>query len=812
MCFFGKFKRVVSFLTLIAFLLTNISYASPAKLRVPMSVPKDIERIAGALETNGGKTVVKDVENILQSESFIDGVNVKLPAGVRYEGKVDRVITIADYSGTMAPKLAPLKGKYLDAVLGNIEASDLYVVSTGEAFGDIWENFAKQVMPRLSSEDRKKVNVLYNSGDGAFGITLNGQRENYWMPEILSHKERKDCTVASIEAFWDNLKKWKDALGLSEDLIDRKKKETVSYFRKSVTKTKKWKEASPLLGKDDVSKYHITPEELGLGDIYVTDSGNGLIFEFVYASDKLKEVLGGDIFPLTSLMKQQVDKSLTAEKIKYVVAGPSFLDMTQAQKAGGVMRLLALPQIKEKIDKGRTAIFILGDSTNDSHLDLKDEDFRSVGIEEPVVIPIFVGENEKVAEKFGSKVIITIAKNQDGGAFALNVASQAVDKDLSEVIAAKQIPSEHSVPLQPLENVTVFADDLSGTLVGYSISREGYRIAEEPSQGLVDFYRERFRVVCCQVIVTGDRVDDVIMDWERHFDANLRLNIFALSLSGTRCYRFSSQTERPRLVFKMEDFFTQKQKTNWKRFRGKWIEAINQAAAIYLGSYMKAFEFKGYDKQIKYLYRYGYVDDRGSMASIVLRKVNVISGYMDLDEHELTANIDDIKTISKEDAQEINRKIKELGIQEIPLVKEGDNHRGTIMKFLNAVFNGTEFAEFGFVPSLLPVKDFAIDITPIQWDKGIGLVKLKESGELNKVIGHDVDWDKEVEMHGDGFGVNPDGTPASNDEYMHIALPNTPFVKVKNPQDLLNNYYERMTGGNKLKTDLEAVSQAREAI
>ena len=70
----------------------------------------------------------------------------------------------------------------------------------------------------------------------------------------------------------------------------------------------------------------------------------------------------------------------------------------------------------------------------------------------------------------------------------------------------------------------------------------------------------------------------------------------------------------------------------------------------------------------------------------------------------------------------------------------------------------------------MPVRDRVVDSTPIPWEKGTGLIELKHRGIIEEMLGQSIDWDNEVEIHGDNF--------TGNDRRMAEVLPRTTALSV----------------------------------
>lgn len=424
------FVKIVSCVILVSFVLSAIVLPSYADITGSANLRKSSARKDGG----AGEilTVLYEKKNML---ALFDGKDIELPKDRIFSGKVDHVITISDYVRTLVPGLTYLEGESLDAFIENLRSNKLFVVCTGDNLQDMKINLLEPVMNKLKKEELgllEKLIVLYNSGNAALGLTSDKQVKHYWQADILSVQERILYSGLLIVSFWEQVKKWKNNFNLSEQEIYAISQELLEKFRETTRSDAEWKKAS----SEQAFRFHLIPQDKlnDFGDIYITDSGSGIVLEFNDASKKLIDALGTDILPLTTLIAEQVGKTKGGQ-IKYINPGPSFVDVTQSQKKDAVLRLFNMPEIKEKIPGGKAGIFLLGDSNNDTHLNLQDEDFERLNIS-GLTIPVFVGKNKEVAGKFVRRPVITAAKEAAGGLLMLKVIPHVAGNDLSGIFVA----------------------------------------------------------------------------------------------------------------------------------------------------------------------------------------------------------------------------------------------------------------------------------------------------------------------------------------------------------------------------------------
>jgi len=366
---------------------------------------------------------------------LVDGQNVTLPAGVQYKGEISHVIVVADYSKTLSPGLIGLEGEYHDAfeaALGNI---DDMIVCSGNSLDKMRGGFISTLVSKMQAAKKAllaKISLLYDTSDGALGLTDEGKEKSHWTPEPCSHDERERLTEGQIEVFWDIMADKAKTLGIDRQRALLKKEELLQRFR-SDRETEEWKTASP----DKTYYLHLTDDEFDwMGDIYIYDTGGMLCLEFDNASENFTEKMGGELTPLMRAIADPVRDSYlrSDDSIKYITPGPTFVDLTKATKNSGTLRYLGRKEVRKKYaGKGKVAVFLLGDSENDDHLNLTTEDFAKLGID-AVVIPAFVGKDKQSAAKFTNNAITTVPKLADGGALMLRAASQVRGRNLSEVI------------------------------------------------------------------------------------------------------------------------------------------------------------------------------------------------------------------------------------------------------------------------------------------------------------------------------------------------------------------------------------------
>jgi hypothetical protein len=267
--------------------------------------------------------------------------------------------------------------------------------------------------------------------------------------------------VELINAFWDQIENVKDKFGLDSATIETNRVESLNQFKTVAIETDGWIKAS----QDDPHEFHLTPAELGLGDIYVYDVGNMLCLELNDASEFL-EVLGGNAISVTRLIAETVGAKLLphADTIKFVMPGPSFVDVTKARKDTASLRLLSRQDIQETIGGGRIAVLLLGDAPNDDHLNLTEQDFAKLDME-VVAIPIYVGTDEAAVEDFNTRPITTTPTEADGGVLAQRAASQMPGRDLSEVIVAEKATDEQGIapegPKELIRDLLEFGIDVT---------------------------------------------------------------------------------------------------------------------------------------------------------------------------------------------------------------------------------------------------------------------------------------------------------------------------------------------------------------
>lgn len=373
---------------------------------------------------------------------LIDGRNVLLPRGSKYEGRPDGAIIITDYSKTLAAGLVPLEGEALEAFVDNLRASDLFVVATGDTLEDMQRCVLGPVKARLKDSYKKLLDrlvVLYDSSGGA----VDGNGKSYWKPKRYNPEERADITKALAMSFWGVLEKNIDRLGLDREAVMRSRGST-EQVQRAISGNSDWENATP--GKP--YRYDIVPPELKpqLGDIYITDTGSLICLEFINANPQFMSALGGDALSFTSHIAADVRADIRFEDMRYITAGPTYVDISMTDKKEGVLRLLGFNRIKKRLAaKGRIAAILIGDSSNDTHLDLVDEDFARLGIN-AMAIGIFVGKDEKMAEEFKSHPLTTIPKNADGGILALMAVARLSGRDLSNVIVGKAVPGGSTAP------------------------------------------------------------------------------------------------------------------------------------------------------------------------------------------------------------------------------------------------------------------------------------------------------------------------------------------------------------------------------
>ncbi|MEK7399683.1 MAG: hypothetical protein AAB116_22295, partial [Candidatus Poribacteria bacterium] len=308
------------------------------------------------------------------------------------------------------------------------------------------------------------------------------------------------------------------------------------------------------------------------------------------------------------------------------------------------------------------------------------------------------------------------------------------------------------VQLQPLVKVKVFIDDLSRTLVNFAgdVSNVRTRTALVPS-GLIEFYNKKLKEGGVQIIVTGDSFKNVIDWWINKLDPEVRSRIVVLSLSSIECRIFNLSSQEWEIVFEPKDFFNDAQRESWEVFRAAWVRIMLDAADIFLGESIS--ERQGGEQ---YRYRSGTLNDRG---------------------YELTPIIlEENRLISDDEVGAINKNLAVYGIS----VVKGENRRDAMMKYLEIRFNGADFEDFrnmGFNPSMIPVRDVVIDCLAIPWNKGRGLREVMTRRLVEQILGNELDWEIEAEMHADQFSAN-DGDTAK-------ALPNTPALSVGNEDPAL---------------------------
>lgn len=312
--------------------------------------------------------------------------------------------------------------------------------------------------------------------------------------------------------------------------------------------------------------------------------------------------------------------------------------------------------------------------------------------------------------------------------------------------------------LHPLENVKIFVDDLTDTLMYFeegNVTKKGTPVI--PAE-LILFYKDHFKKGGIQVIVTGDRLKDAMIYWTDNFSKDERGRIFVLSLSSMECYGFDDESEEPFLIFNPTDFFNDRQKKNWDFFRKEWKKIFMETAGIYLG------ELREYDiDDDAYYFEKGRLDDRYFQISMFA------GGHSEIGKEH--------NTISQKEAEDINRKTQGLAIAK---AKEGDLRQERMIDYLKARFEAARLSDLGFNPTLKPVRNKIIDSCPVTWNKGTGLLRFKEMGLSEKLLESPIDWAEGVEIHGDGFAT-------SNDRDMAEVFPDTYALSV-GPEDEVSKF------------------------
>ncbi|MFA4842470.1 MAG: hypothetical protein WC658_01375, partial [Candidatus Omnitrophota bacterium] len=306
--------------------------------------------------------------------------------------------------------------------------------------------------------------------------------------------------------------------------------------------------------------------------------------------------------------------------------------------------------------------------------------------------------------------------------------------------------------LRPLSEVKVAIDDLSRTLVDFASGEDGRMQAVTP-QGLVDYYNEWLGAGGIQVVNTGDNFEDALHWWIARLDPAVWGRIIVLSLSGMVCHRLNPETRKWEVVYSLLDLLTEEQREHWEAFRRMWLEIMMEAGEIFFGGFQRKSDYRD-----TYRYAYGHIDDRGFQIT-----THVASEYIAIAAEE-------VEMINEHIAWQ-NQIFAAYGLPEAALVVAGEERCAVLRRYLAVAYQLPEFCDFGFEPQLIKIHDYAVDSTPIAWDKGRGLIKLREDRILEDMFGVEIDWSSEVEMRGDGFAQ-------SNDRYMAEALPQTPGISV----------------------------------
>jgi len=293
-------------------------------------------------------------------------------------------------------------------------------------------------------------------------------------------------------------------------------------------------------------------------------------------------------------------------------------------------------------------------------------------------------------------------------------------------------------------NMLVVIYDLVQTLV------DNPRGSLHSDQRLVEFEQGRLRAGGIQIINTGDRLEDAREWWIKKLDADVHGQIIVLSQLSMTAHLLRRGSP-PQEIFDFKDFLTSAQKGNWVAFNQARVNVFKEAAEIFLGNHV---EPSGQIREGQYLYERGFFEDREAVFAVSVEP-----------RHE---------TISVEETQPLNALITQKRAEhqiEFDLVSPYDNRRDAMVKYMERIWQSPEFQKFGFNPSTISIQRTSADNTPIPWHKGTGLMIMKQSGIIERMIGRSVDWEKEAFLYGDGFG---DG----NDEHMKTAFPQTPFQQV----------------------------------
>jgi galactokinase/mevalonate kinase-like predicted kinase len=304
--------------------------------------------------------------------------------------------------------------------------------------------------------------------------------------------------------------------------------------------------------------------------------------------------------------------------------------------------------------------------------------------------------------------------------------------------------------LQPIKNIKVFIDDVMFTLVERErMPDDSIIFKSEP--GLVEFYNDKLKNGCVQLLVTGDAIEDVWQAWISKLNSAARKNVVLLSLSGMMWYRFD-EDGKPYVIFSViEDYLSEDQRANIDGFYKEWSNIQMEAAKIFLGDF-KGDPVEFGDDNLRYFSEKGFFDTRKKCQNAF--NVN-----------------EETRVINEDETSEINRKLKEFGIKDMPEVKSGDNRLEFIEAYYDLAYKQRKLDQYGFKPAIARGGYF-LDMKISDFDKGKALKLLIEKEVIKDALGRDVDLKTEAEIHGDQL------SKGRNDSSMALALPDTMALSV----------------------------------